>query len=314
MRTAQMYIPEFRDNTDPLSRLKDFYLRVLGLPFMQRRIEARYMFSRGVDVKPGDVALDVGSGDGLFTIELAKRGARAFGVDIERRDLARGYERIRKLGLESVAQLQEGDAGTLPFADKTFDHVLSNCTIEHIPDDEAALREMNRVLKTGGRLALTVPSDPAEDARIPMRFLRWALKRSPAFKKRFFRAWTVPYDTIEDFCRARLPDYYQVRYGYTVEELRGKMERAGFEVVDFRPHLRLFGVFGSDCIDALKIFDTKKTHEGPFGYAAKHEWVYALTFPLFYVLALVDEWIPVKGSNGFGITGVKRADAVRPAS
>ena len=143
-----MYIPEFRDNTDPLSRLKDFYLRVLGLPFMQRRIEARYMFSRGVHVKPGDVALDVGSGDGLFTIELAKRGARAFGVDIERRDLARGHERIRKLGLSSVAQLQEGDAGTLPFADKTFDHVLSNCTIEHIPDDEAALREMNRVLKS----------------------------------------------------------------------------------------------------------------------------------------------------------------------
>ena len=111
-----------------------------------------------------------------------------------------------------------------------------------------------------------------------------------------------------------MPDYYQVRYGYTVDELRGKMERAGFEVVDFRPHLRFFGVFGSDCIDALKIFDTKKTHEGPFGYAAKHEWVYALTFPLFYVLALVDEWIPVKGSNGFGIAGVKRSDAVRPAS
>ena len=273
-----MYIPEFRDNTDPLSRLKDFYLRVLGLPFMQRRIEARYMFSRGVHVKPGDVALDVGSGDGLFTIELAKRGARAFGVDIERRDLARGHERIRKLGLSSVAQLQEGDAGTLPFADKTFDHVLSNCTIEHIPDDEAALREMNRVLKVGGRLALTVPSDPAEDARIPMRFLRWALKRSPAFKKRFFRRGpfrtTTSRISAARVCRTTTKFATVIRWTNS-----GKMERAGFEVVDFRPHLRFFGVFGSDCIDALKIFDTKKTHEGPFGYAAKHEWVYAADVP-----------------------------------
>ena len=70
-----------------------------------------------------------------------------------------------------------------------------------------------------------------------------------------------------------------MRYGYTFSELKGKMERAGFEKVDSRPHLGFFGVFGSDCIDTLKIFDTKKTHEGPFGYAAKHEWVYAADVP-----------------------------------
>lgn len=304
-----MYIPEFSGAPDTLSRLKDFYLKVFGLPFLQRRVEARYVFNHGLKVKPGDTALDVGSGDGLFTIELARRGARAYGVDIERRDLARGLQRIHKLNLDDVAHLQEGDAGTLPFPDKTFDQVVSNCTIEHIPDDEAALREMNRVMKVGASLALTVPADPEEDARIPLRLLRWALKRSPDFKQRYFRAWTVPHGTIEEFCRARLPDYYQVRYGYTVDELKAKMERAGFEVVNWHPHLRMFGVFGSDCIDALKLFDTKKTHEGPFGFAARHEWAYAVSFPLFYGLSFLDDVIPTPGFNGFGITGVKRRDA-----
>lgn len=301
-----MYIPDFQEKSDLLSKAKDFYLRVFGLPFLQRRIEARYVFRKALRVKPGDVALDVGSGDGLFTIELARRGAKAYGVDIENRDLERGRARVHALGLDASVELQSGDGQGLPFPDNMFDHVVSNCTIEHIPDDGGALAEMCRVLKPGGTLALTVPSDPQNDAAIPLRLLRWALRRSRPFKEKFFRAWTVPYDNIEDFCTARLPDYYQVRYGYTVDELRAKMEAAGFEVTGWRPHLRLFGIFGSDCIDALKIFDIRKTHEGTFGFAARHEWVYAVSFPFFYALALLDEVIGSRGHNGFGIAGRKR--------
>ena len=302
---ATMYIPDFAAKRGLLPRIKDGYLRVLGLPFLQRRIEARYVFRRALKVKPGDVALDVGSGDGLFTIELARRGARAYGIDIEHRDIARGRARLHDLGLEERVTLEEGDGVTLPFADATFDHAIANCTIEHIPDDDAALKEMYRVLKFGGRLALTVPASPVQDAAIPVRFLRWALRRSPEFKRRWFRPWTVAHRDIESFCRARLPDYFQVRYGYEVDELRRKMEAAGFVVDDWRPHLRIFGVFGSDCIDALGAFDILKTHQGEFGFAARHEWLYAAAFPLFYALALLDEIVPSRGFNGFGISGYK---------
>jgi ubiquinone/menaquinone biosynthesis C-methylase UbiE len=305
LKAAPMYIPDFRGRADALSKLKDLYLRIFGLPFLQRRIEARYVFGRALHVKPGDLALDVGSGDGLFTIELARRGAKAYGIDIEDRDLDRGRARVQSLGLDDFVELQPGDGQKLPFPDNMFDHVVSNCTIEHIPDDSAALREMHRVLKPGGTLALTVPADPEQDGKIPLRLLRWALRRNRRFKDRFFRRWTVPYDNIEAFCIARLPDYNQVRYGYAVDELRKKMNDAGFDVVDWRPHLKLFGVFGSDCIDVFKVFDIYKTHSGAFGYAARHEWIYAITFPIFYAMALADEFTNFNGFNGFGIAGRK---------
>jgi SAM-dependent methyltransferase len=105
------------------------------------------------NVHAGERALDLGCGDGVFTAELARAGARAVGVEVAEAALARA--RARNPSLEfSLAPID----GPLPVADSAFDLVWCSEVIEHVGDTARWLSEVKRVLAPGGRLLVTTPS------------------------------------------------------------------------------------------------------------------------------------------------------------
>jgi SAM-dependent methyltransferase len=110
-----------------------------------------------LNIPPGGIALDVGSGPGSVTASLARAAGPdglALGVDISEPMLARA---VRAEASPQVGFLR-ADAQRLPLRDQTVDAVVSTAVLQLIPDPVAALAEIARVLRPGGRLAVMVPS------------------------------------------------------------------------------------------------------------------------------------------------------------
>jgi arsenite methyltransferase len=110
-----------------------------------------------LDIPEGGVALDVGAGPGSITTSLAHAAGPdglALGVDISEPMLARA---VRAAAGPQVGFLR-ADAQRLPFRDETVDVAVSIAVLQLIPDPAAALSEIARVLKPGGRLAVMIPT------------------------------------------------------------------------------------------------------------------------------------------------------------
>lgn len=106
-----------------------------------------------LDPKPGERILDLATGTGWTSRQVAKRGARVIGADIASELIAAAKARAQAEGLSIEYQL--GDAEALPFADGEFDAVISTCGIMFASRPEAAAGELARVVRQGGRIALT---------------------------------------------------------------------------------------------------------------------------------------------------------------
>ena len=114
-------------------------------------------------VGPGDLVLDLGCGFGRHAFEAARRGASVVALDAGADEVAQvrgtlgAMVEAGELAPGHPATAVQGDALALPFADATFDRVIASEVLEHIPDDTAAMRELARVLRPGGAMAVTVP-------------------------------------------------------------------------------------------------------------------------------------------------------------
>jgi arsenite methyltransferase len=113
-----------------------------------------------LDIPEGGVALDVGAGPGSITTSLAHAAGAdglALGVDISEPMLVRAVRAVRAAAGPQVGFLR-ADAQRLPLRDETVDAAVSIAVLQLIPDPAAALSEIARVLKPGGRLAVMVPT------------------------------------------------------------------------------------------------------------------------------------------------------------
>ena len=157
------------------------------------------------ELKPGEVVLDLGSGGGIDVLLSARRvgpAGKAYGLDMTDEMLALARENQRKAGLANVEFLK-GEIENIPLPDNSVDVIISNCVINLSADKDRVLAEAFRVLKPGGRLAV---SDVVVRGEVPA-----AIRRS-------VELWIgCVAGALED------------------EEYRLKLGKAGFEAIEVEP-------------------------------------------------------------------------------
>jgi demethylmenaquinone methyltransferase/2-methoxy-6-polyprenyl-1,4-benzoquinol methylase len=184
------------------------HVMTAGLDHRWRRVTAESV------VRPGDRVLDACCGTGDLALEAERRGGRAVGLDFSERML----ERARRKS--STIEWVRGDALALPFEDGVFDAATVGFGVRNLDDLELGLRELRRVLRPGGRLAVLEITQP-----------RGALRP-------FFRLWL---DVLVPVAGKVLPGgkaytYLpaSVRRFPGPEDLSAAFERAGFGEVTYR--------------------------------------------------------------------------------
>jgi ubiquinone/menaquinone biosynthesis C-methylase UbiE len=108
-----------------------------------------------LEPKPGERVLEVGPGTGHYTFDVARAldGGRLDVFDIQQEMLDLVMRRAGEHGIENVVP-EQGDAQQLSYADGTFDAAFLVTVLGEVPDQDAALRQLRRVLKPGGRLVV----------------------------------------------------------------------------------------------------------------------------------------------------------------
>ena len=115
-------------------------------------------------VQAGDRLLDLGCGGGRHAFEALRRGVQVVAADMDAAELKdvvalfAGMDEAGESGAGGSGDAVNADATRLPFTDGSFDRVIAAEVAEHIPDDAAAFRELARVLRPGGTMAVTIPA------------------------------------------------------------------------------------------------------------------------------------------------------------
>ncbi len=158
-----------------------------------------------VAVERCDHLLDIGCGSGLQTNIIGRHAASITGIDISKNDIDRANSEKYLVENRIDSTFVQTSIEQAGFNDAQFDKVVSICVLEHIADDDSALREAYRVLKPGGKLLLSV--DALQGIEQP---------ETIAFHK----------------------EKYAVHRYYTAEILNEKLRHAGFESIKIKPLLQ----------------------------------------------------------------------------
>ncbi len=196
-------------------------------------------------LQPGETVLDLGSGGGIDVLLSARRvgpTGKAYGLDMTDEMLALARENQRKAGVENVEFLK-GEIEHIPLPDRSVDVVISNCVINLSADKDRVLREAFRVLKPGGRLAVSdvvtrgeVPAEVRRNMLLWVGCIAGALEDSD-YAARLARAG---FEGIE----------IEPTRVYNVEDARAFLSGQGVDVDSLAPQVE--GKFLSAFIRAVK--------------------------------------------------------------
>jgi arsenite methyltransferase len=119
---------------------------------------------RWLEVGPGETVADVACGPGASSLQLAREsGCRVVGIDLSPESVGAARRAAEDAGLAGSTSFLVGDAEALPLEDETVEGILCECSLCTFPDKQAAAAELARVLKPGGRLALSdVTAEPEQ--------------------------------------------------------------------------------------------------------------------------------------------------------
>jgi SAM-dependent methyltransferase len=173
----------------------------------------------------GEIVLDLGSGGGIDVLLSARRvgpTGKAYGLDMTDEMLALANENKRKAGAENVEFLK-GEIENIPLPDNSVDVIISNCVINLSADKDRVLREAFRVLKPGGRLAVSdVVTRGAIPNEIRQKVLLWVGCIAGALEEAEYRS------------KLRAAGFEQVEVDptrvYKVEDAREFLSSAGVDV------------------------------------------------------------------------------------
>lgn len=220
------------------------------LPFLSlmRALELRLMgkWLRRIE---GNRILNVGSGHGFYSLDLALQGARLVNCDLEAELVEGARQTAESLGLEGQLSFLTADGSALPMADGRFDAVVCNCVLEHVVDDGAALADMARALRPGGLLYLTV--DNAEHG-LALGLLE---PLSAAIKARILWPEVAAAPTVSAGLDARLDGLFAVLRRYRREDLEQSLVDLGLAVLASRPYLTGVGAAQYEAFYALRFLD-----------------------------------------------------------
>lgn len=270
--TAFGYVPDYRGK----SPLKDIYLKIFGYPYPPRRNEAALVFNF---LRPeiSEKILDIGCGDGIWYLELLKKGISVAGLDTSSHDLNKLLERAKMLNLKP--EIMRADAQKMPFADNTFDKIYSISTFEHIKDDENVFGEAKRVSKPNGLMVISVPLK-----KVPL-FTKIAVRMPRLLKKIFCNEITTNAKNENDYLDNFSKYHFHCR-NYTMEDMKERCLKYGFRIEEESYNCRFWGSLIWSLYHTLKVFERHKSSNTDYKF--RNEAIYALVAPIFYLMFLFD--------------------------
>lgn len=205
---TQSYIPALRFHT--LTRIYDPVVALMSDATHKRELV------RGASIEPGHQVLDVGVGTATLTAAAAEVAPDAsyVGVDLDDAALQIARENLELADVE--ATLVKGSATSLPFADDSFDRVVTSLVLHHLTNEDKleALAQMRRVLRPGGQLHV----------------LDWSRPQNAAMRLAFLAVQLLDgFETTSAHAEGALPEI---------------MRSAGFELVAHEERATVFGTLG----------------------------------------------------------------------
>lgn len=153
------------------------------------------------NLKPGALAADIGAGTGFITEGLIKHGIRVFAIDQSMEMLT---VLQKKFGSTRNISVHLGESQNLPLEDRTIDYAFANMYLHHVEDPGLAIKEMNRILKPGGKVIITDLDSHRFNFLLEEHNDRWA-----GFERKSIKNWLlhagftdVKVDCIDQRCRA----------------------------------------------------------------------------------------------------------------